>query len=476
MGNFENRILKIIDSHPNGIKAKDIAQIMGCERKDVNSALFGRLKGLCIQDNAFLWHLADSKSAKTPEHKAAADKRLSDLCRYYLNCLSLEESGGISAFLTSKYSLNYAELPSLAVDSSDETIAKLIAKVSTDKKLSANLGYPVLIEKIHSSKTNQDFMLIAPVFLFPVEISGGAVSVAPVPHVNMEVIKKYSARDINSQVYDLVELENELGLNSPEVDIEPDELAARLQSIRDWQWCETLDPENISRTPPVSELSEEGIYNRAIFIVTERSPYTVGLESELSQLAGLDEDSYKNTALYDWIHYTASSGERGLPDDVPLLEVLSTNSEQEQAIKRAMSSRLTIVTGPPGTGKSQVVTNLLVNSAWAGKSVLFTSKNNKAVDVVDTRVNALGTRPIMLRIGGSQYAPHLAELIEDLLSSVCLYRWMGKYVRWSASAAGIRVSSPLGLHPPRKISSIPTVIYVTGKTRLSIRWQSTLSA
>lgn len=103
MGNFENRILKIIDSHPNGIKAKDIAQIMGCDRKDVNSALFGRLKGLCIQDNAFLWHLADSKSAKTPEHKAAADKRLSDLCRYYLNCLSLEESGGISAFLTSKY-------------------------------------------------------------------------------------------------------------------------------------------------------------------------------------------------------------------------------------------------------------------------------------------------------------------------------------------------------------------------------------
>ena len=378
--------------------------------------------------------------------------------------------------LTSKYSLNYAELPSLAVDSSDETIAKLIAKVSTDKKLSANLGYPVLIEKIHSSKTNQDFMLIAPVFLFPVEISGGAVSVAPVPHVNMEVIKKYSARDINSQVYDLVELENELGLNSPEVDIEPDELAARLQSIRDWQWRETLDPENISRTPPVSELSEEGIYNRAIFIVAERSPYTVGLESELSQLAGLDEDSYKNTALYDWIHYTASSGERGLPDDVPLLEVLSTNSEQEQAIKRAMSSRLTIVTGPPGTGKSQVVTNLLVNSAWAGKSVLFTSKNNKAVDVVDTRVNALGSRPIMLRIGGSQYAPHLAELIEDLLSSVCLYRWMGKYVRWSASTAGIRVSSPLGLHPPRKISSIPTVIYVTGKTRLSIRWQSTLSA
>lgn len=419
MGDFENRILQIIGSYPKGIKAKDIAQLMGCDRKDVNSALYGVLKGRCYQDSAYCWHLnskGNGSGTEKPTITTTPDKRLSDLCRYYLNCLSLEESSGISAFLKSKFSLNYAELPSLTVDSSDETIAKLIAKVSADKKLSANLGYPVLIEKIHSSKTNQDYMLIAPVFLFTVEISGGAVSVASVPHVNMEVIKKYSSRDINSQVYDLVELENELGLNSPEAEIEPDELAARLQSIRDWQWRETLDPDKINRTPPVSEIAEEGIYNRAIFIVTERSPYTVGLESELSQLAGLDENSYKNTALYDWIHFTASSDEKGLVDDAPLLEVLPMNSEQELAIKRAMSSRLTIVTGPPGTGKSQVVTNLLVNSAWAGKSVLFTSKNNKAVDVVDSRVNALGSRPIMLRIGGNQYAHHLAELIEDLLS------------------------------------------------------------
>ena len=419
MGDFENKILHIIDSHPKGIKAKDIARILNCDKKNVNSALYGALKGRCHQDSAYCWHL-NSKGNGTRNGEqpapAAPDKRLSDLCRYYLNCLSLEESSGISAFLTSKHSLNYAELPGVAVDGSNENVAKLIARVSADKKLSANIGYPVLIEKIHSTKTNQDYMLIAPVFLFPVEISGGAVSVAPIPHVNMEVIKKYSSRDVNSQVYDLIELENELGLNLPEADIELDELAERLQSIREWQWREKLDPDNINCTPPVSEIADEGIYNRAIFIVAERSPYTVGLESELSQLAGLDENSYKNTALYDWVHSTTSSDENGLPDDTPLLEVLPMNSEQEQAIRQAMSSRLTIVTGPPGTGKSQVVTNLLVNAAWTGKSVLFTSKNNKAVDVVDTRVNALGKRPIMLRIGGSQYAPHLAELISDLLS------------------------------------------------------------
>jgi Superfamily I DNA and RNA helicases and helicase subunits len=75
------------------------------------------------------------------------------------------------------------------------------------------------------------------------------------------------------------------------------------------------------------------------------------------------------------------------------------------------------VTGPPGTGKSQVVTNLLVNAAWHGKKVLFSSKNNKAVDVVDFRLNGLGQKPIMLRVGSGQYAFRLSELIEDLLSS-----------------------------------------------------------
>ena len=74
------------------------------------------------------------------------------------------------------------------------------------------------------------------------------------------------------------------------------------------------------------------------------------------------------------------------------------------------------MTGPPGTGKSQVVTNLLANIAWNHKNALFTSKNNKAVDVVETRINALGKRPIMFRIGGEHAAQNLATAITNLLS------------------------------------------------------------
>src|SRR5690606_27639640 len=59
-----------------------------------------------------------------------------------------------------------------------------------------------------------------------------------------------------------------------------------------------------------------------------------------------------------------------------------------------------------------------INAAWTGKRVLFASKNNKAVDVVETRVNALGPRPILLRLGAQSYQIRLAEYVLSLMSSI----------------------------------------------------------
>lgn len=187
MSDFEKAILKIIAERP-GVKAKDIAQTLGCDRKDVNSALYGSLSSRCYQDSSYRWYLnAQRNNSANIDPIAPPDKRLADICKYYLNCLSLEESNGISAFLTSNFTLDYAELAGMAVDSADANIARLIRKVSAERNLAAHVGYPVLIEKIHSTRTNQDYLKVAPVFLFPIEISGGAVSVASIPHVNAHV-------------------------------------------------------------------------------------------------------------------------------------------------------------------------------------------------------------------------------------------------------------------------------------------------
>ena len=46
--------------------------------------------------------------------------------------------------------------------------------------------------------------------------------------------------------------------------------------------------------------------------------------------------------------------------------------------------------GPPGTGKSQTITNLLTHAVAAGKRVLFVAEKRAALDVVARRLDAVG--------------------------------------------------------------------------------------
>ncbi|MBZ0284999.1 MAG: DUF2075 domain-containing protein [Anaerolineae bacterium] len=79
------------------------------------------------------------------------------------------------------------------------------------------------------------------------------------------------------------------------------------------------------------------------------------------------------------------------PNSVPLgrdnkVFMTPINDDQRQASHAALSMPITVVTGPPGTGKSQLVVNIIANAVLDGKSVLFASRNNQAVDVVVKRI------------------------------------------------------------------------------------------
>ena len=388
MTTLEKQIYEII-SKSNGIKGSDIANALQLDKRTVNSTLSqsNALKAVVKQESDYKWYLISSgKSNSNAMPVPKPDEDLKKLCSYYLQCISLESSSSVSQFLESKYDKEYVVLNGLGIDAQRESDAlSLLAKINANRDKKAYLGYPVRIYTIYG-KGGIPYKKIAPVFLFHADYTNGIVDISWVPSINMEVLKGYCVGSSDTLANELVSLETELGMNEPDSDAEVDELVLRLSQIRDWEWAEPIDPYGIPRAQNLSRFAD-GIYNRPILISAEKGKYTDGLESELMTLATMPEENYRGTALYAWVKGISSGfSDSGIK---PLLEVLPLNTEQAQAVDTALKSDLTIVTGPPGTGKSQVVTDLLANITWNGKSALFSSRNNKAVDVVDVRVNAL---------------------------------------------------------------------------------------
>ncbi|TFC59573.1 DUF3320 domain-containing protein [Cryobacterium sp. TMT2-15-1] len=66
------------------------------------------------------------------------------------------------------------------------------------------------------------------------------------------------------------------------------------------------------------------------------------------------------------------------------------DSSQLEAVAEAVGGRTFVLEGPPGTGKSQTITNLLARSLASGKRVLFVAEKRAALDVVKKRLESVG--------------------------------------------------------------------------------------
>ena len=67
-------------------------------------------------------------------------------------------------------------------------------------------------------------------------------------------------------------------------------------------------------------------------------------------------------------------------------EVYDADGSQTLAILEASSGRSMVIEGPPGTGKSQTITNLIAEYMGSGKKVLFVAEKAAALDVVFRRL------------------------------------------------------------------------------------------
>ncbi len=76
----------------------------------------------------------------------------------------------------------------------------------------------------------------------------------------------------------------------------------------------------------------------------------------------------------------------------------SADSSQLAAIYEASSGKSFVLHGPPGTGKSQTITNMIANALYHKKTVLFVAEKMAALSVVQNRLAKLGLDPFCLEL------------------------------------------------------------------------------
>ena len=166
--------------------------------------------------------------------------------------------------------------------------------------------------------------------------------------------------------------------------------------------------------------------SESALILTKRPDVTAGVLHELTRISEFPSGIFRETVL-NVINEEFSSVKSRITD-IPTqrdkeissfctVTPLSLSDSQEDVIKYMDKSPLIAVSGPPGTGKSQTIVNLVSHLVANGKTVLVASRMDKATDVVAERLNSLGAPYLAIRAGRSNYQKQLANELQNLLSN-----------------------------------------------------------
>lgn len=103
--------------------------------------------------------------------------------------------------------------------------------------------------------------------------------------------------------------------------------------------------------------------------------------------------------------------------------VLDADSSQQRAIASVLAGQSRVIHGPPGTGKSQTITNLITSLAATGRRILFVAEKKAALDVVKRRLEEVGLGHLAIVLHGADLSPRkvmqqVAHTLEVVRSTV----------------------------------------------------------
>lgn len=122
---------------------------------------------------------------------------------------------------------------------------------------------------------------------------------------------------------------------------------------------------------------------------------------DLSNWNGIKDNAIKSL-------FNPDSSEYGSDDVLDLnslnsteiFNVMDADSSQLAVLEEAKNGKNLVVEGPPGTGKSQTIVNLIAELMATGKRILFVSEKKAALDVVKSRLDSVGLGEGCLELHG----------------------------------------------------------------------------
>ncbi|MGC5290589.1 DUF4011 domain-containing protein [Micromonospora sp. DT231] len=140
-------------------------------------------------------------------------------------------------------------------------------------------------------------------------------------------------------------------------------------------------------------------------------------------------------------------------DEADLHLPIPADGSQMQAIVRAERGHSFVLEGPPGTGKSQTITNMIARAVSAGRSVLFVAEKQAALEVVKRRLRQVGLGPFALDLHGRKQS--LNAIRQQLRDALDQYD-QGGDGSWTAVETAYRTRlAPLAEYPAQVHTANP---------------------
>jgi len=174
------------------------------------------------------------------------------------------------------------------------------------------------------------------------------------------------------------------------------------------------DEAGLPRVKAIGEMAPPGAAGRpglalymGLAVYTSRNRTSINLESTLREWSG---EKLSCTALESV--YADHSGGR-LPDlSHAVANSLPLNRAQEEAILTARHNPVTVVSGPPGTGKTHTAVALAIDQIAHGNSVLIATQSSDAVDAVESLLGRF-VSPRHIRFGSQASRKRVAVELSD---------------------------------------------------------------